>query len=163
MRLTAEEREALQQLEELFGKDFYDFTICLFTGGSTFYKKQRRNWRQNKTVLTFEEEIFSDKRSENKGGLGPVVRKCKGGVVLFDNLERDHMKRTAMVEELLQKVEELKKCNKGMGYDMRIFHQVREKARQAAKQQEEDFSRQKEKKEEQSTHVKKESFGCKTS
>lgn len=132
--MTREERDAITHLEELFGEEMYNFAICIFTGGSTFYHEQEKNKEQNKTVLEFEDEIYKDEFSGNEGALGPLARRCKGGMVLFDNIEKDPLQRKAMVEKLIKKVDELRVVNRGKFYDNYIFRLVREERQKVAKQ-----------------------------
>lgn len=54
-------------------------------------------------------------------------------MVLFENLETDPYKRSAMVGKLIMKIDELRDFNKGKCYNNQIFRMVREEQERVAK------------------------------
>ena len=85
----------------IFGKEFYDYAVLVFTHGDAFQAKQR----MSKSSMTFQEYVERDIWSHNEHFLGPLVRKVKQRVVLFNNMEMNEAKRRAMVIDLIRKID----------------------------------------------------------
>ena len=111
------------QLEVLFGKEFYDYAVLVFTHGDAFQAKQRKS----RSHITFQQYVESSIVSDEQHPLGILVRKVGGRVVLFNNMETDEAKRRAMVIDLIKKID-------GNGKKQRYGNHIFQKARREVKQ-----------------------------
>ncbi|XP_078541517.1 GTPase IMAP family member 2-like [Lissotriton helveticus] len=93
-RFTVEEREAVQRIQHLFGKEALKFTVIVFT---------RREDLEGKTIESFVGE------SEKK--LKELVRSCGGRVCAFNN-RATGAEREQQVRRLMQVIDEMVAGNK---------------------------------------------------
>ena len=121
MRLTAEERDAIKQLEKLFGKEMYDYSLIVFTHGDCFKLKQENS----KTPMTFEEYIQQDWHAGGEDSMGTLLKKVSGRAVLFSNFEKDPLEKRKMIINLAEQVGGIRQ-KMGRRYDNKLFEKARE-------------------------------------
>ena len=119
--MTVDERGAIKQLERLFGKEMYEYSVIIFTHGDCFTLKQKNS----KHPKTFEQYVLQDMTSTDEDSLGPFLQKVDGRAVLFSNFEEDPVKKRQMIITLVEKIEEIR-AKKGGRYDNNLFQKARE-------------------------------------
>ena len=121
--MTTEEVDTIKQIEVLFGKEFYDYAVLVFTHGDAFQTKQKNS----RSPISFQDYVGRHLLSKNEQSLGPLIRNCKKRVVLFNNMEKNEVKRREMVIDLVQKID-------GNGRWQRYNNHIFDKAREATEQ-----------------------------
>ncbi|XP_045919939.1 GTPase IMAP family member 7-like [Micropterus dolomieu] len=100
---TAEERDAVRKVEEVFGKDAWKNTIILFTYGDRV------------------ESDFERQLEEAGPELLEILRKAGNRYHVFNNLKANHRRQ---VLDLLEKVEQMVAANGGGFYSNYTYQQV---------------------------------------
>ncbi|XP_031442844.1 GTPase IMAP family member 7-like [Clupea harengus] len=98
-RFTKEEQNAVRALQELFGENFADYVIVLFTRGDELM------------------ETISYYVLNGSAKLREVIQSCGGRYHLFNNHSSD---RTQVVE-LVKKIDEMVKANEGRYFTEEMF------------------------------------------
>ncbi|KAF7206936.1 GTPase IMAP family member 7-like [Nothobranchius furzeri] len=101
--LTAEDRDAMKKVEEIFGEDAWRYTIILFIHGDR--------------VKTGFEQVIKDAGPE----LQEVLRKSGHRYQLFNN---NKVNNRSQVLELLENVDELFEANRGEFYSSHTYVEV---------------------------------------
>ncbi|KAM9335522.1 GTPase IMAP family member 8-like [Symphorus nematophorus] len=109
-RYTAEEKETVKKIQEMFGQEADKYSMVLFTHGDNL----------DTTI-----EDFIDESSD----IQELVAKCNGQYHVFKNKEKDR----SQVTELFQKIRNLVKENGGSHYTTEMF-QAAERAVEEEKQ-----------------------------
>ncbi|XP_076134593.1 GTPase IMAP family member 7-like [Alosa pseudoharengus] len=102
-RITDEERNVVQWVEDNFGKDAFKYTIILFTCEDHIDKPVARYINNSST-------------------LKEIVAKCETGYVVFNNRKDD----ISQVKSLLEKIDEMVEWNKGF-YTSELFEEAQRK------------------------------------
>ncbi|KAM9335520.1 GTPase IMAP family member 8-like [Symphorus nematophorus] len=97
-RYTAEEKETVKKIQEMFGQEADKYSMVLFTHGDSL----------DTTI-----EDFIDESSD----IQELVAKCNGQYHVFKNKEKDR----SQVTELFQKIRNLVKKNGGSHYTTEMF------------------------------------------
>ncbi|XP_031490878.1 immune-associated nucleotide-binding protein 9-like isoform X2 [Nymphaea colorata] len=127
-RFTAEELGAYQNLTNLFGQNFAEYTIIAFTGGDEL--------EDDETLEDYLEEGCPQ-------SLKDLIDSCNKRVVLFDNTTEDEMKRDSQVKELMFLVNEVLIENGDLTYTNQMCHTVKKNMLPASKErQNEELSRE---------------------
>uniref|UniRef100_W5LVX5 AIG1-type G domain-containing protein n=1 Tax=Lepisosteus oculatus TaxID=7918 RepID=W5LVX5_LEPOC len=100
-RFTAEEKNAVEALQELFGEKVHEYMIVLFTYGDSL---------QGRDIKEFVDKASPELRS--------VIEKCGNRYHVFNN--RDQSDRT-QVRELLDKIDSMVEDNGGAHYTQEMF------------------------------------------
>ena len=119
-RMTTEEQKAIAQLERLFSKEMYKYSIVVVTHGDSFKKKQDRRQQP----MTFKEYVQRDMNA-GEDSLGPLMKNVNQRAVLFNNFEDDKLERRKMVIQLVELIDEIREKN-GQKYDNHLFEKARE-------------------------------------
>uniref|UniRef100_A0A8D0AEP6 AIG1-type G domain-containing protein n=1 Tax=Sander lucioperca TaxID=283035 RepID=A0A8D0AEP6_SANLU len=106
---TAEERDAVRQVEEMFGQDAWKYTIILFTHGDR--------------VTSDVKQMLQEAGPE----LQTILRKTGNRYHIFNNLKINNRRQ---VLDLLEKVEEMVGANGGQFYSNNIYEGAVEMLRQ---------------------------------
>ncbi|XP_031490875.1 immune-associated nucleotide-binding protein 9-like isoform X1 [Nymphaea colorata] len=159
-RFTAEELGAYQNLTNLFGQNFAEYTIIAFTGGDeleddeTLEDYLEEGCPQSlKVKLLHVHSLMSSSssvRSMQKVSVAFVITflqdlidSCNKRVVLFDNTTEDEMKRDSQVKELMFLVNEVLIENGDLTYTNQMCHTVKKNMLPASKErQNEELSRE---------------------
>ncbi|KAM4604406.1 GTPase IMAP family member 7-like isoform 2-T4 [Polymixia lowei] len=110
-RFTAEEKQTVEKIQGIFGKDADKYTMVLFTHGDQLEGSI--------------EEFLMDSKD-----LQELVAKCNGQYHAFNNKTQNH----SQVTELLRKIKDISEKNGGSHYTNEMF-QVAERAIEKEKQQ----------------------------
>nr|XP_015195146.1 PREDICTED: GTPase IMAP family member 7-like [Lepisosteus oculatus] len=121
-RFTAEEKNAVEALQELFGEKVHEYMIVLFTYGDSL---------QGRDIKEFVDKASPELRS--------VIEKCGNRYHVFNN--RDQSDRT-QVRELLDKIDSMVEDNGGAHYTQEMY----EEAEKLIRQKEEELRREYEEK-----------------
>nr|XP_015195148.1 PREDICTED: uncharacterized protein LOC107076180 [Lepisosteus oculatus] len=116
-RFTAEEKNAVEALQELFGEKVHEYMIVLFTYGDSL---------QGRDIKEFVDKASPELRS--------VIEKCGNRYHVFNN--RDQSDRT-QVRELLDKIDSMVEDNGGAHYTQEMY----EEAEKLIRQKEEELRR----------------------
>ncbi|XP_034044582.1 GTPase IMAP family member 4-like [Thalassophryne amazonica] len=103
-RYTAEEKNSVQKIQQIFGKDADKYSMVLFTHGDQ---------------LEGPIEEFLERSSE----LQELVARCNGEYHVFGNREKDH----TQVTELLKKIRKIAAKNGGSHYTNEMFQEAERK------------------------------------
>lgn len=122
-RWTEEAQKSVLLLEQLFGPEFYEHCIIVFTYGDVFKKNQQRNIKAGRPEETFEDYI-----RKQSGELGTLVRKVSQRAVLFDNFAEGD-ERKAMVDKLMKLTDEVT-SKTGKKYTNDIFKEAQKMRRE---------------------------------
>ncbi|KAK9981673.1 hypothetical protein ABG768_001197 [Culter alburnus] len=104
-RFTDEEKNAVELIQENFGKDAERYTILLFTRGD-----------QLKTSI----EEFLTKNNQ----INELVKQCKGGYHVFNNTDEQNRSQAS---ELIKKINKMVKENGGGHYTNEMFKKAQRK------------------------------------
>ncbi|XP_070684263.1 GTPase IMAP family member 4-like [Pempheris klunzingeri] len=110
-RFTAEEKQTVQKIQEIFGQAADRYSMVLFTGGDLL---------EGTTVENFLDESLD---------IQELVARCNGHYHVFNNKLRDR----SQVTELLQKIRNIVQKNGGSHYTNQMFQEA-EKAVEQEKQ-----------------------------
>ncbi|XP_040905046.1 GTPase IMAP family member 4-like [Toxotes jaculatrix] len=125
-RFTQEEKQTVQKIKELFGKDADRYSMVLFTGAD---------------FLDTTIEDFLDESPD----LQELVHRCNGQYHVFNN----KLSSPSQVSELLQKVRNIVQKNGGSHYTNEMFQEaeraVEEEKQRVLKEKEEEIRREREK------------------
>ncbi|XP_006441576.2 immune-associated nucleotide-binding protein 9 isoform X2 [Citrus clementina] len=113
-RFSEEEGAAIRSLESLFGKNFFDYMIVVFTGGDEL--------EDNDETL----EDYLGRACPKP--LKEILQLCDNRCVLFDNKTKDAAKRTEQVRKLLSLVNFVILQNGGQPYTNEIFAELKKEA-----------------------------------
>ncbi|XP_073331681.1 GTPase IMAP family member 4-like [Pagrus major] len=136
-RFTEEEKQTVQQIQEIFGKDADRYSMVLFTHGDML----------DDTIVKF---------LDDDTDLKDFVAKCNNQYHVFNNKLEDR----SQVSELLQKIRNVAKRNGGSHYTNEMFQkaerEIEEEKQRILKEKEEKIRKEKEelKKELQEEHEK---------
>ncbi|KAJ9560078.1 hypothetical protein OSB04_005238 [Centaurea solstitialis] len=111
-RVFEEEKAAIISLQKLFGKQFCDYMIVVFTGGDELEE-------DGKTLLDF---LYDCPQS-----LKEILCLCGNRFVLFDNKTKDEAKKSNQVNRLLSCVNMVLEKNGGGPYTNEIFTEMKVK------------------------------------
>ncbi|XP_076121853.1 uncharacterized protein LOC143102254 [Alosa pseudoharengus] len=109
-RFTPEEKETLQLIKEIFGKNSENFTIILFTRGDTLKREKR----------TIQEYI--DKKGDD--ACKKLFTDCGGRCHVFNNYEDNDEVKHTQVSDLINKIETMVKYNGGSCYSSEMFQEA---------------------------------------
>ncbi|XP_062386952.1 mucin-19-like [Sardina pilchardus] len=130
-RFTKEEKETLQLIKEIFGKNSEIFTIILFTRGDTLQREK----------LTIEEYI----KNRSDDSCRKLVADCGGRCHVFNNYDEGNRKQ---VSELIAKIETMVKNNGGSCYSNEMFKEaeaaIQKKMEKILQEKEEQMQRERE-------------------
>ncbi|KAG7219791.1 hypothetical protein INR49_011525, partial [Caranx melampygus] len=130
-RFTAEEKETLKLIKEVFGKDSEKFTIILFTRGDTLEH----------------EKLSIDQYIENKcdDSFKKLISDCGGRYHVFNNYDEGN--RT-QVSELIKKIDTMVKRNGGSCFTNEMLQEaeaaIQKEMERILKEKEEEMKREKE-------------------
>ncbi|XP_073688645.1 GTPase IMAP family member 7-like [Garra rufa] len=120
-RFTSEEKQTVQQIQEIFGEGATRYTMILFTKGDDL-----------------EDTTFEDYLKGAAGDLKALIDKCGGRCHVFNNKARNPLQ----VTELLQKIQEMVQHNGGEFYTNSTYQLLKQyKKREAELQQKADAAR----------------------
>ncbi|XP_030649203.1 GTPase IMAP family member 4 [Chanos chanos] len=123
--LTNEDKDMNKLIENVFGKQIWDYTIILFTHGDRLEGK------------TLNEVIASSDKD-----LRNFIRKCSGGFLVFNNKEPSNREQ---VSKLLEKVETLVAINGHGCYTTALYpapeRKIREKQAKILQERQEEIAR----------------------
>ncbi|KAM8748199.1 GTPase IMAP family member 8-like [Acanthopagrus schlegelii] len=102
-RFTAEEKQTVQKIQEIFGQDADRYSMVLFTRGDDL------------------EETTIDKFMEEDTNLQELVARCNNQYHIFNNKEK---KDRSQVNELLQKIRNIAQRNGGSHYTNEMFQKA---------------------------------------
>ncbi|XP_071337781.1 GTPase IMAP family member 8-like [Trachinotus anak] len=124
-RFTLEEKESVQKIQEIFGKNADRYSMVLFTGGDFL----------DNTI-----EEFLNESSD----LQELVAKCNGQYHVFNNRLKDR----SQVTELFQKIRNIAQNNGGSHYTNEMFQEaeraIEEDKKRILKEKEEQIRREQE-------------------
>ncbi|XP_041940981.1 GTPase IMAP family member 8-like isoform X2 [Alosa sapidissima] len=130
-RFTPEEKETLQLIKEIFGKNSEKFTIILFTRGDTLQHEKR----------TIEEYIEKKGDDSCKKLIADCGRRCH----VFNNYDKENHKQ---VSELINQIETMVKNNGGGCYSNEMFQEaeaaIQKKMEMILQEKEEEMQRERE-------------------
>ncbi|KAK7334482.1 hypothetical protein VNO80_26239 [Phaseolus coccineus] len=106
-RFSEEEHATLRVLQTLFGQNFINYTIIVFTGGDE---------------LEYNEETLDDYLGQEcPQPLKDILVQCDNRKVLFDNKTKDERKRLEQLQQLLNLVNIVISNNNGQPYTNKTF------------------------------------------
>ncbi|XP_036968146.1 GTPase IMAP family member 8-like, partial [Acanthopagrus latus] len=105
-RFTAEEKQTVQKIQEIFGQDADRYSMVLFTRGDDL------------------EETTIEKFVEEDTDLQELVARCNNQYHVFNNKEK---KDRSQVNELLQKIRNIAQRNGGSHYTNEMFQKAERK------------------------------------
>uniref|UniRef100_A0A671XKD4 GTPase IMAP family member 4-like n=1 Tax=Sparus aurata TaxID=8175 RepID=A0A671XKD4_SPAAU len=138
-RFTAEEKQTVQKIQEIFGQDADRYSMVLFTRGDDL------------------EETTIEKFFEGNHDLQELVARCNNQYHVFNNKEK---KDRSQVNELLQKIRNVVQRNGGSHYTNEMFQkaerEIEEEKQRILKAEEEKIQKEREelKREVQKEHEK---------
>ncbi|PKU83688.1 Protein AIG1 [Dendrobium catenatum] len=103
-QFSIEEVAAFESMKSLFGEKIVDYMIIIFTYGDILESTQ------NSTIM-FHSPIF----------LQNIIQMCKNRIIVFDNTNKDMIKREEQLNELLSLVEFIIVDNGGKPYSKKTF------------------------------------------
>ncbi|KAG7232412.1 hypothetical protein INR49_008875, partial [Caranx melampygus] len=130
-RFTAEEKETLKLIKEVFGKDSEKFTIILFTRGDTLEH----------------EKLSIDQYIENKcdDSFKKLISDCGGRYHVFNNYDEGNH---TQVSELIKKIDTMVKRNGGSCFTNEMLQEaeaaIQKEMERILKEKEEEMKREKE-------------------
>ncbi|XP_028269484.1 golgin subfamily A member 4-like [Parambassis ranga] len=130
-RLTAEEKETIKLIKEVFGKNSEKFTIILFTRGDSL--KQDR--------LTIEDYI----KTECDASFKKLISDCGGRYHVFNNYDENNQ---TQVRELITKIDTMLKENGGSCFTNEMLQEaeaaIKKEMQRILKEKEEEMKRERE-------------------
>lgn len=130
-RFTKEEKETIELIRKVFGRNTEKFTHILLTGGDTL--------RRQKTSI----QEYIEKKCD--ASFKHLLTECEGRIHVFDNY--DDGNRT-QVEELIQKIEKMVEKNGGSCYTNEMFQEaeaaIQKEVERILKEKEEEMRKEKE-------------------
>ncbi|XP_017162032.1 GTPase IMAP family member 4-like [Poecilia reticulata] len=127
-RFTSEEKETIEMIKDIFGKNSEKFTIVLLTGGDIL----------EQDGLTAEDYI----EKESDDSFRKLIKNCGGRYHVFNNKE---VENRSQVRELIRKIDDMVKKNGGSFYTNEMLQAaeaaLQEKMQEIANQREEEMNR----------------------
>lgn len=129
-RYTTEEMQAVEKIQEMFGKEADKYSMVLFTGGDQL---------DEITIKDFLNESIE---------LQDLISRCHGRYHVFNNKLKDKKENLSQTTELLEKIQTMVDLNGGSHYTNEMFQQAEKKLilekERILKEQEEKIQKEKE-------------------
>lgn len=130
-RFTPEEKETIELIRKVFGRNTEKFTYILLTGGDTL--------KRHKSSL---QEYIEKKCDES---FKHLITECEKRIHVFDNYDEENRKQ---VEELIEKIEKMVEKNGGNCYTNEMFQEaeaaIQKEVERLLKEKEEEMRKERE-------------------